>query len=238
MKSSLLRKIALTILWVGSLIYAFGFAPPNQPDTFELIVRLSTGQFEGINPLIIALFNIMGVWPLIYSSLLLFDGRMQKVWAWPFLTASLGVGAFGLLPYLILREPNPSFTGQKSIALKLLDSRWLAGAIAIAAFALVIYGVTQGNWSDFVAQWQTNRFIHVMSLDFCLLCLLFPTLLGDDMARHGLGYSQGNTRWLFWAISLIPFLGSAVYLVLRPPLPDSPAPQTPAHPSLAATPPD
>ncbi len=237
MKRSQLRKITLSVLWVASLVYAFGFAPPNQPDTFDLITRLSTGQLEGINPLIVALFNIMGVWPLIYSSLLLLDGRGQKVWAWPFWVASFGVGAFGLLPYLILREPNTSFTGQKTLILKLLDSRWLGGAIAIGAFALVIYGVTQGNWPDFVAQWQTDRFIHVMSLDFCLLCLSFPTLLGDDMARHGFDHSYKTTRWIFWVISLIPFLGSAVYLVLRRPLPDSTEAQT-NHPSLAAMPPD
>ncbi len=112
MNSSQLRKVALSILWVVSLVYAFGFAPPNQPDTFDLIVRLSTAQIAGINPLIVALFNIMGVWPLIYSSLLLLDGRMQKVWAWPFWVASFAAGAFGLLPYLILREPNAAFTGQ------------------------------------------------------------------------------------------------------------------------------
>lgn len=229
------RKVALSVLWVTSLVYAFGFAPPNQPNTFDLIARLSTAQLEGINPLIVALFNIMGVWPLIYSSLLLFDGRMQKVWAWPFVIASFGVGAFGLLPYLILREPNASFTGQKTVVLKLLDSRWWGGAIAVGAFALVIYGATQGNWLDFIAQWQTNRFIHVMSLDFCLLCLLFPTLLGDDMARHGFSPAHKTTHWIFWAVSLIPFLGSAVYLVLRPPLPDFNADQVTSHSSLAAT---
>lgn len=237
MNRSGLRKVALSVLWVASLVYAFGFAPPNQPDTLDLITRLSTAQIEGINPLIVALFNIMGVWPLIYSSLLLLDGRMQKLRAWPFLIASFAVGAFGLLPYLILREPNESFTGQKTAVLKLLDSRWLGGVIAIVAFALVIYGVSQGNWPDFVAQWRTDRFIHVMSLDFCLLCLLFPTVLGDDMVRHGLSHSHKPTRWIFWAVSLIPFLGSAIYLALRPPLSDSTKAQTTSQPSYV-TPPD
>jgi hypothetical protein len=215
------------------LIYAFGFAPPNQPDTFELIKQLSTAQIEGINPLVVALFNIMGVWPLIYSSVLLLDGRMQKVWAWPFVLASFGVGAFGLLPYLILRNPNSEFTGPKSILLKVLDSRWWGGAIALGSLTLVIYGLTQGNWADFVTQWHSDRFIHVMSLDFCLLCLLFPTLLGDDMIRHGFNPFTRSSQWIFWMVSLIPFLGPAFYLVFRPPISAATVHQTATQPTLA-----
>ncbi|MEO1764702.1 MAG: DUF2834 domain-containing protein, partial [Cyanobacteria bacterium J06629_18] len=48
-----MRKVLFWLLWVGFAGYAFVFAPPNQPDTFELIKNLSTGQSEGINPLIV-----------------------------------------------------------------------------------------------------------------------------------------------------------------------------------------
>jgi len=211
MTSTTVKKLALWLLWVALVIYAFGFAPPDRPDTFELIKRLSTAQVEGINPLIVALFNIMGVWPIIYASLLLFDGRMQKIRAYPFVLGSFAVGAFAILPYLALRQPNQSFTGQKSWLLKVLESRWVGGGVTIAAVALLAYGLTQGNWADFVQQWQTNRFIHVMSLDFCLLCLLFPLILKDDMVRRG-----WQNPSVFWVVSLIPFLGAAIYWVVRP----------------------
>lgn len=207
------RKVALLSLWIGFVVYAFAFAPPNQPDTLPLIQDLSTGKWEGINPLIIALFNIMGVLPLLYSCFLYSDGRMQKLPAWPFSIASFGVGAFALLPYLALRQSNPTFTGEKNGWLKLWDSRWVGGLVAIGAIGLLVYGVTQGDWSDFVQQWQTSRFIHVMSLDFCLLCLLPAALLGDDMARRGL-----NDRRIFWAVVLIPLLGALAYITFRPPL--------------------
>ncbi len=72
------RKIGFGLLWLGFVTYAFLLAPPNQPDTFDLIKNLSTGQIAGINPLVVALFNIMGVWPLIYSALLFIDGRGQR----------------------------------------------------------------------------------------------------------------------------------------------------------------
>lgn len=207
------KKLALWLLWLGVVVYAFAFAPPNQPHTPELLKSLITGQIQGINPLIVALFNIMGIWPLIYSCLMVLDGRMQKIWAWPFLLASFAVGAFAIIPYLALREPNASFTGAKNLPLKALDSRWSGGAIALGVTLLAFYGITQGNWADFIAQLQTSRFINVMSLDFCLFWLLFPTLLGDDMARRGMKNSG-----VFWFASLVPLIGAAWYLVVRSPI--------------------
>lgn len=209
----MLGKIAFWLLWLGFVTYAFLLAPPDQPDTFELIKNLSTGQWEGINPIIVSLFNIMGIWPLIYSCLLFIDGRAQKIPAWPFATASFAVGAFALLPYLALRKINTEFVGSKNAFLSLLDSRLTGIALTIGTVVLLAYGLKDGNWQDFIQQWQSSRFIHVMSLDFCLLCLLFPTLLRDDMARRGLKNPQ-----LFWITALLPLFGPLIYLCVRPPL--------------------
>lgn len=210
------RKIGFALLWIAFSTYAFVFAPPDNPDTITLITNLSTGKIAGINPLIVALFNIMGVWPLIYSCVLFADGRGQKIRAWIFATLSFGVGAFALLPYLALREPNPEFSGTKNIFLKILDSRFTGIVLTLGAAALVAFGLTKGDWSDFVGQWQTSRFIHVMSLDFCLLSLLFPALLTDDMARRGMQNSIA-----FWAVTLVPLFGPLAYLSTRPPLPEN-----------------
>lgn len=207
------RKIGFGLLWLVLVSYAFIFAPPDQPDTIELITNLSTGKWDGINPIIVSLFNIMGVLPLIYSALTFIDGRQQKIPAWLFSTASFGVGAFALLPYLALRQPNQEFRGSKNLFLKILDSRWLGIILTIGSLFLLSYGLLNGNWEDFIQQWKTSRFIHVMSLDFCLLCLLFPALLGDDMAKRGLQNSS-----LFWVVTLLPLFGPLLYLCIRPPL--------------------
>ena len=210
----MVRKIGLLCLWVALVSYAFLLAPDAQPDTIQTIVHLSSGKWAGINPLIIALFNLMGIWPLIYGCVLLVDGRGQKLPAWPFALASFALGAFALLPYLAWRQPNSQFTGEKNLWISLADSR-LTGAVAfLGALVLLIYGAIDLDWGDFVVQWQTSRFIHVMSWDFCLLWLLFPLLLGDDMARRGLKDAR-----IFWAVALIPILGAAGYLAFRPPLP-------------------
>jgi hypothetical protein len=209
----MLRRAGLTVLWVSFVTYAFVFAPPDQPDTGALIGRLASGDWAGINPAIAALFNLMGLWPMVYACLALIDGHGQKTPAWPFVLGSFGLGAFLLMPYLILRAPNPIFEPPKSWLLKVVDSRWLGGLILLGAAGLMGYGLYAGDWADFVRQWQTSRFIHVMSLDFCLLWLLVPTLLGDDMARRGV-----KTPGIFWLLAGVPLLGVAGYLVLRPPL--------------------
>lgn len=206
----MLRKIGFSLLWLGLIGYGFIFAPPDDPATLELIINLSTGNWEGINPLIIALFNLMGIWPLIYACLLFIDGRGQKIPAWPFVTLSFGVGAFGLLPYLALRQPNPQFNGEKDLLLKILDSRITGIILTLGAVILLSFGFLQGDWGNFIQQWKSSRFIHVMSLDFCLLCGLFPAILGDDLTRRGV-----KNTLVFWVISFLPLIGPLVYLCLR-----------------------
>ncbi|MBD0267366.1 MAG: DUF2834 domain-containing protein [Cyanobacteria bacterium Co-bin8] len=210
-----MMRFGLSVLWISVLVYAFVLAPPNQPGTADLIVRLSVGDWDGINPAVSALFSVMGIWPMIYAAIALIDGHQQQAKAWPFVVASFGTGAFAILPYLIWRSPNPTFTGAKTWLLKLLDSRWLGLGLLLASLGLVAFGLIAGDWSDFWQQWRTSRFIHVASLDFCLLWGLFPVLLGDDMARRGLK----QPAW-FWVVVLLPLIGAAAYLTLRPPLPE------------------
>ncbi len=204
------KKIIFGLIWLAFGTYAFLLAPPDQPDTNLLIQNLIGGRLEGINPVIIALFNIMGILPMIFACVLFSDGRGQKVPAWIFATLSFGIGAFGLLPYFVLRSSNPTFIGKKSWLIRFFDSRWLGVLLAIASVILVGYAFREGNWSDFGVQFQTNRFINVMSLDFCELCLLFPWLLADDMHRRGMESSN-----VFMMLSAIPLFGALTYLCLR-----------------------
>lgn len=219
----MVKTIGFLGLWLGFGLYAFFLAPPDSPDTVDLIRRLSTGDWEGINPAIAALFNLMGIWPMVYACVALIDGHQQRLPAWPFVLGSFGLGAFVMLPYLALRQPQPTFTGPKTRLLKLVDARWLGWLLFLASVGLIGYGLVAGDWQAFIEQWQTSRFIHVMSLDFCLLWLVFPALLRDDMARRDW---TGAGR--FWPIALVPLLGAAIYLALRPPLPDLEASTTQA----------
>lgn len=209
----MLRKLIFGALWLGLILYAFLLAPPDQPDTWALIQKLSTGQWAGINPLIVALFNLMGVLPMIYACFLLIDGRGQSLRAWPFVLGSFAIGAFAILPYLALRDANPEFVGQKNRGLSLLDSRWTGLLLTIATLGIGIAGLYGGDGANFMAQWSTSRFINVMSLDFMTLSLLFPTLVVDDLTHRAV---QHPKRWEI--VAFIPLFGALIYLCCRPPL--------------------
>ncbi len=118
-------KICLSLLWIGFLFYGFLLAPPGQPNTLEFIKNLSTGNWDNINPLIITVFKSIGLVTVLYANLLFINEREEKIVAWPFAIAGLGLGTFAILPYLILREPNPKFSGEKNLLIKLSDSRFL-----------------------------------------------------------------------------------------------------------------
>jgi hypothetical protein len=204
-------KLGFWLVWGLFLGYAFFFAPPDRPETLTLIQRLITGDIAGINPAIVALFNLMGVLPCAYACILCTDGQGQKVPAWLFALSGFFVGAFALLPYFALRQDNPQFVGEKSWAVKILDSRLTGLVVASLGIFLLLYGLRFGDWADFALQWRSSRFIHVMSLDFCLLCALFPWLLKDDMLRRG-----WDSDTVFMAVASFPLLGPLVYLCVRP----------------------
>lgn len=210
----MIKKIAFSIIWLGFISYAFLLAPPNNANTSELIEQLINFELEGINPLIVAIFNLMGVLPLIYAPLLIIDGNGQKLPAWIFTFLSFGVGAFAILPYLAFREPD--FSQEKTNwFIKILDFRLINLLLVILFVVIFTSGIIEGDWNEFVVQWQNSRFIHVMSLDFCLLILLFPALLLDDLSRR-----QINHSLFFKTIIWIPLIGTFLYLCLRPSLPE------------------
>jgi hypothetical protein len=80
---------------------------------------------------------------------------------------------------------------------------------------LIAYALIAGDWADYIQQFQTKPFVHLITLDFCLMCLIFPiaSLFEDDMGRRGIH----NTA-LFWAVALIPLFGPLLYLCWRPSL--------------------
>lgn len=204
-------QLFLTAVWIGFVVYAFGFAPPEGADTFKLIESLI--RLEG-NPALVAVFNLMGLVPLLYWFLLIPDSHGQKLPAWPFGLGMLAVGAFALLPYLILRRPHDDWPDRKTgWAVRVFDSRWLALPVVLGILGLIVWGIGAGDWDAYWEQWRTVRFVHVMTLDFVLLSLLLPFLLADDMRRRGL-----NSVQQFWAVSLLPLLGTMVYVLVRPSL--------------------
>ncbi|MBD0343813.1 MAG: DUF2834 domain-containing protein [Coleofasciculus sp. Co-bin14] len=212
------RKIVLFLIWIGFVGYTVWLAPLDQPDTWPLAQKLLTLQWTKVNAIIPAIFCLMGVWPMIYACLMFADGRMQNYRAWPYFLGSNFTGVICLMPYLIFRQRNQEFYGKKDKWLRILDRRSTGIALLVSTIGFLAYAAIAGDWGDYVQQFQTRHFVHLISLDFCLMCLIFPltSLFDDDMARRGIHDSR-----IFWAVALIPLFGPLVYLCLRPLLPET-----------------
>ncbi len=213
----MLRKLGLWTIWFGFIVYVFLVAPPLRSNLLQPIQTLLSGQLPLLNPVVISLFSMVGIWLLIYSCLIFADGRMQQIPAWGFMLASIASGTLGLIPYLALREPNEEFSGEKDAWLSLLDARSTGVMLTLSTVVLLIFAIVFGDWGAFIQAFQTDKFIHAMTLAFCLFALLFPypTLLSDDMARRGLM----NQSQFFWVVALVPLFGPLAYLCLRPRIP-------------------
>ena len=217
-----IRKITFGLIWLSLVIYSVIFTVAQAKSAsggdfqqdLDLIVNMSILKWDGINPIVIAIFFIMGIFPLVYGAFILFDSQEQQVSPYPFFITSFGLGAFALLPYFALRERDTVWQKEKSLLLKVLDSRLMAITSSISILTFIIWGAINGNWSDFVAQWHNSQFLHIMTIDFCMLSLLLPAaVVKDDMERRGIKDSP-----LFWIAVLIPLFGSLVYWCLRPQL--------------------
>ncbi|WP_058995944.1 hypothetical protein [Leptolyngbya sp. NIES-2104] len=202
----MIRKLGLWLIWLGFIVYVVWFAPP-----------LNIKLLYFLNPVALSAFSMVGIWLLIYSCLIFADGRMQQIPAWGFMLASIASGTVGLIPYLALREPNDQFSGEKDPWLALLDSKATGIVLTISTVVFLLFAIVFGDWSLFVQSFQTDKFIHGMSLALVLFALLFPypTLLSDDMARRGLI----KESQFFWIVALIPLFGPLAYLCLRPNIP-------------------
>ncbi|GAB4218548.1 MAG: hypothetical protein OHK0012_28220 [Synechococcales cyanobacterium] len=199
------------LLWLLLGVYAFVLAPADDPvATWTLVQRLMRSDLDGINPLVVAEFYLMGILPLAYACFLLPDGQGKPLPAWPFALGMMGVGMFALLPYMGLRQPSRSGSRVQSGGAALWQSPWLGRLLTGISVGVLAWGVGYGDWQDFGQLWLSNRFIHVMTLDFALLCLLLPLWVAEDRRDNGIEF-QGRGGWWSW----IPLLGPLVYLSIR-----------------------
>ncbi|XP_004502115.1 uncharacterized protein [Cicer arietinum] len=229
-------SILLFLLWVA-LIYYVSFLSPDQTpsrDVYFLKKLLNLKGDDGfrMNEVLVSEWYIMGLWPLVYSMLLLPTGRSSKsnVPVWPFLTLSFFGGIYALLPYFVLWKPPPppvEETQLKTWPLNFLESKVTALILLASGIGIVAYAGLAGEdvWKEFFQYCRESKFIHVMSIDFTLLSTLAPFWVYNDMTARK-WFDKGS--WLL-PVSLIPLLGPALYLLLRPSLSTSVVAQTPAE---------
>ncbi|CAJ2668342.1 uncharacterized protein LOC123908206 [Trifolium pratense] len=229
-------SILLFLLW-AALIYYVSFLSPNQTPSRDMYFLKKLLNLKGddgfrMNEVLVAEWYIMGLWPLVYSMLLLPTGRSSKssVPVWPFLSLSCFGGIYALLPYFVLWKPPPPPVEEaelKTWPLNFLESKVTASILLASGIGLIIYAGLAGEdvWKEFYQYCRESKFIHLTSIDFTLLSTLAPFWVYNDMTARK-WFDKGS--WLL-PVSLIPLLGPSLYILLRPALSTSVIAQTPVE---------
>ncbi|KAG5076789.1 hypothetical protein JHK82_055484 [Glycine max] len=230
-------SILLFLLWAALMYYVFFLTPNQTPsrDTYFLKKLLNLKGDDGfrMNEVLVSLWYLMGLWPLVYSMLLLPTGRSSKniIPVWPFLILSCFGGAYALFPYFVLwKPPAPPVeeTQLKTWPLNFLESKVTATISLAAGVAIITYAGLAGQdvWKEFYQYFRESKFIHIMSIDFIILSTFAPFWVYNDMTARK---RSDKGSWLL-PLSLIPFLGPGLYLLLRPSLSTVAISQTPVEP--------
>jgi hypothetical protein len=159
------------------------------------------------------------------------QGRSVGLPAGPFLAASSFLGYFAFGPYLSLRAPpldeieDPSEVSW--FTRNVLENKiFAAGTLAFALYLPVAAGLPlalQENpaelWQGFVDLISTSRFAAVSCVDISLLLACTVSATPRDYLLRNPDADVDEARKVAALTALVPFIGSAVYCAVRPPLP-------------------
>ena len=184
------RRTAL-LLWIALVAVAV-VAPPTRPDLWEWVGRVMSGDWSGENPLLLAHFNLMGIWPVLFGLLLAPQWRDRPLPSWPFVVASMMTGAFSLLLFFVFRG------GPAERARRPDWTRWLTLTMGVMGAGLVAWGLLAGDMTDWIRQWRSEGLVFIMAADFVVLAIAFVL--------------EARAQGLRWSWALFPVVGSAACL--------------------------
>jgi hypothetical protein len=162
-------------MWILLVVDLVFLSPPPATDQTAWILEVFLGQWGGKNPATVALFSIMGLWPLAFAAQLSDELRARPLPAWPFVLGSMVIGAFALLPYLVLR-PTPPEPVPPGPWLWWLRHPVFIGGIAVSGLGLACWELLAGDIAGFWTQLRSEQLVQVMSLDCLLLAITMLTL--------------------------------------------------------------
>lgn len=210
------NKVFVWILWLSFPLYGFiasqFLLPPDTSQTNEIIVAAFTGDVSSVEPLVFAVFNMLGVIPLLYAFIVLFDGKEQRFPAWPFVLVSFFSGALGIFPYIALRQWRSKPIGRKTGLQRFMDYRVNGIILGLLGLGLVGFGLIAGDFANYIKAYETINLVHVMTFDFFILVVVLGFLVFDDAKRRGMNSSVATL------LSLLPLIGPMLYMMVRPKL--------------------
>lgn len=203
------------VVWAAFAVYAFAFAPPDDPALTKALLRgMFTTDFGAADPAIAAVFSTLGVVPVLASTFVLADGARRRLAAWPFALGMFAVGAFALLPWLAFRGlggPRASPREPGAVA-RFLGKRFCRAGIVLALLGLSGWGLARGSAAAYAAAFRSASMVNVMTLDLLLCTLLLYVLVEEARQRE----PTVETR-LARGLRFIPLFGGAFWNFARSP---------------------
>lgn len=199
-------KSIMLALWLLFIVYAF-FLAPIENGGMNYLKRIIT--MDSPDPLLVAVFSMLGVWPMVFGILLLSKDK-GTIPAWPFVLGSFVLGAFALFPYFIFHYEKRNRTNRTSQKLyHTITNSSFALTLLVISILLLLYGLVYGSFSEYQQAFWESRFVHTMTIDFIMLTLL--SLLGIS---HHAYYQNDHSLKGYWPLGFIPLLGPLFYIMI------------------------
>lgn len=243
-------KLSRAIVWAsyalfGYVSYSGALGPSEGFESSVALEQLKQLNFADMNIIFLGMFCLIGATAINLAVLLNSGATRQPKWLPTelFTIPQIVLGFVTLAPYLALRKFVPGFppvTKQEVTSRSFINAglEWRGTAIlnvvqAIASYALGFGLFLQGSelWHDmvffsqfvdFIRDLSTDKLVYNSTVDFLFLTLFTWGPLTEDMRRRGwfTGSKNFESNLTAFAIMFTPALGPALYLALRPSLPD------------------
>lgn len=227
---------ALYISFAASVL-VFGPGTLGDPGQFGMILA---GKLEDVNDIFFAIFNLFGATSVVLAAILNAGApRQQQLRTDLFSLSGLFLGFWAFGPYLVARQYVPQVHLEevldRGVLSRILESKTLALATilyAVWAYSFALGLFTPGTIeyhdvllyaavTDLVRVFSQDRGVFSTCVDFLIMNTIIWGPLTEDMSRRGWFKNGRYIESTLTALSfvLIPVVGPAVYLLLRPSLP-------------------
>ncbi len=184
-------RMLYALLWLGLVGYWLLLSPPAPPDLLGELVVLALADSARVDPIAIAVFNLLGVLPTAFLAILLFDtGRPSPG---PFALGAYFLGGIILLPYLAFRDFGAPLDPVPGRLVRVVGSRTAGWILLAITLVLVGFAVVAGSPADFADQLAGSKFIAVMSADLIALTIALPSHSSTGCAQAA-GYASGRGK--------------------------------------------
>eukprot|EP00568_Trieres_chinensis_P007080 CAMPEP_0183308420 /NCGR_PEP_ID=MMETSP0160_2-20130417/21927_1 /TAXON_ID=2839 ORGANISM="Odontella Sinensis, Strain Grunow 1884" /NCGR_SAMPLE_ID=MMETSP0160_2 /ASSEMBLY_ACC=CAM_ASM_000250 /LENGTH=312 /DNA_ID=CAMNT_0025472261 /DNA_START=35 /DNA_END=973 /DNA_ORIENTATION=+ len=223
--------------WVGFIAYAYARTAGEAPGATNAFVEPYFSDVihrpEAWPALFFAVWNYLGLVPLLMASLIIPSSGGQKIPAAPFLfgSAAGGYGVLGL--YMSLRDDETAASQMPSKA----DLGWFGrNVFENKACNWLFFITTVSNLftsdlvsalssdparvvPDYIESFQSLAIVGASSADLAILTVTAACLIPQDLKRRGVE-DEGKARLIAASTLLLPVLGGFAYCALRPELPE------------------